>query len=121
MRSVVLVSFIAHRVVSQGEPPCSICGDGLEVGAPDTIFAFTGQPAVACGRLEQAGADGFIAAATCVQLPVVIGDTCVCQPIQTGPTLTPVTIAPAVPGAPTLTPVTLAPVLQPGPITMAPV
>lgn len=57
---------------------------GLQVGTPDAIFAFPGQPVVTCGVLEQTGEAGLIGADTCVQLPAVIGAVCECQLIETG-------------------------------------
>lgn len=67
---------------------CSICGNDLEVGNPDAIFVFPGQPAVPCGLLQTAGETGLIPLDQCPFLPSLIGD-CECGPIAPPPTEAP--------------------------------
>jgi len=69
--------------------PCSVCGDGKEVGEPDAIFEFPGQPVVSCGKLQDAGANGVIPTADCNFLPTLIG-VCECTDIPSAPTKSPV-------------------------------
>jgi len=63
---------------------CSVCGDGLQVTAPDEVFAFPGQPAVPCGDLEIAGENGQIPLAQCPFLPPLL-TVCECAPITAAP------------------------------------
>eukprot|EP00547_Thalassionema_nitzschioides_P014247 CAMPEP_0194232680 /NCGR_PEP_ID=MMETSP0158-20130606/961_1 /TAXON_ID=33649 /ORGANISM="Thalassionema nitzschioides, Strain L26-B" /LENGTH=274 /DNA_ID=CAMNT_0038965477 /DNA_START=36 /DNA_END=860 /DNA_ORIENTATION=+ len=100
---------------------CSICGDGKEVGAPDAIFVFPGQPAVPCGLLEEGGREGTIPLAQCkflVTLPEL--DVCECQPIA--PIPAPIT-SPPVTSAPDPESETVSPVVPPtqAPATAAPI
>lgn len=60
--------------------PCSICGDGMKVGNPLANLNLPGQPEVACGALETAGANGVIPSEQCVFLPSLVTDVCECIP-----------------------------------------
>ena len=60
---------------AQTYTPCSVCGDGLEVGNPDAIYYFG-----SCGELENFGVTGFIDATGCEALPQLISAICGCQP-----------------------------------------
>lgn len=66
---------------------CSVCGENSEVGKPDVIFEYPGQPAVPCSVLQQAGVEGFIPMAQCALLPQLVVDTCGCQgnEVETNP------------------------------------
>jgi len=61
---------------------CSVCGDGKSVTKPDAIFAFPGQPVVACGKLEEAGRDGTVPLNQCGFLPALIEDNCGCMEVN---------------------------------------
>lgn len=69
---------------------CSVCGDGMKVGNPLVNLALPGQPQVACGALETAGANGVIPSVQCEALPNLIADDCECIPSDTSTT----TVAP---------------------------
>jgi hypothetical protein len=69
---------------------CSVCGDGMKVGNPLGNLALPGQPEVACGALETAGANGVIPSAQCAFLPGLIADVCECIPSDSSTT----TVAP---------------------------
>lgn len=99
---------------------CSVCGEGLEVGAPDVIlFIFPNGEQIPCGILEQAGQDGLVSADVCEQFPPVIGTTCECQVIQMDLTLPPTSITETTIPTPA-DGVTLAPTKAPPIITHAP-
>jgi hypothetical protein len=68
---------------------CFICGDGLVVTKPETIFAFPGQPQVPCGQLEEAGKTGLIPLEQCPFLPPLVADDCGCA---LSPTASPVMV-----------------------------
>jgi len=61
-------------------PPtgCSVCGPGKFVSSPNNIFAFPGQPAVACGLLETSGFEGIIPLDQCGFLPSFVITPCDC-------------------------------------------
>jgi len=71
----------APLVAGQG---CSVCGDGKAITKPDAIFAFPGQPVVACGDLEKAGEEGVVPLSQCGFLPALIKDTCGCEDLDGG-------------------------------------
>jgi len=58
---------------------CSVCGPSLCVGNDDAVFEFPGQPAVPCGRLEQAGLNGEVPLDQCGFLPGLVVDICECR------------------------------------------
>ena len=66
-RAIVLASLL-----TAASAQCSVCGEGRGVSAPDAIFVFPGQPAVACADLELAGENGQIPIAQCGFLPPII-------------------------------------------------
>jgi len=71
---------------------CSICGPGLCVTHPNTIFSYPGQPEVECGVLEKAGHGGVIPLDQCAILPKLIKNDCKCHdgiPITPKPTSKP--------------------------------
>ena len=106
-------TFVAATFIAAVNSQCSVCGDGQEVGAPDTIFAFSGQPGVRCDVLEQSGETGLIPANQCGWLPKLIADTCRCQPTEASvqPALAPVTIP--IPPPPVPTEVSVQPAIAP--------
>jgi hypothetical protein len=57
---------------------CSVCGDGMCVTAPESIFVFQGQPEVACSDLQFAGFGGQIPAEQCPFLPGLTAKVCGC-------------------------------------------
>jgi len=57
---------------------CSVCGEGKFVSEPDAVFAFPGQPSVACGTLETAGLTGAIPLDQCAFLPGIAAPLCSC-------------------------------------------
>jgi len=61
-------------------PPCSVCGPGKVVGAPDIIFTVPGAdtPAATCAQLEQAGQMGIIDPLTCGVLALATQEVCGC-------------------------------------------
>ena len=60
-------------------PPCSVCGAGKVVGAPNTAFVVPGAEAdVTCGKLEQTGLMGSIEPQTCGVLVIASQDVCGC-------------------------------------------
>jgi len=64
---------------------CNVCGDGKEVGDPDAVFEFPGQPTVPCGLLESDGQTGMIPAEFCGFLPDLVDAQCDCVPIDFAP------------------------------------
>jgi len=92
LRVLFLSSLFAAANGQDGEP-CSVCGDGKEVTAPDAIFAFPGQPLVPCNNLQSAGAAGQIELASCAFLPGLIG-ICECADIVVP---TPAPVEPSIP------------------------
>jgi len=58
---------------------CSICGPGKCVTDFETIFAYPGQPAVACGVMEKAGHGGVIPLDQCGYLPQLVKNDCKCR------------------------------------------
>ena len=120
MKLIMFRTLVAATFIAAVNSQCSVCGDGQEVGAPDTIFAFSGQPAVRCDILEQSGKTGLIPANQCGWLPNLIADTCRCQPTEASvqPAIAPVTI-PIPPPAPVSIP-SPAPISIPSPPTPAP-
>ena len=87
---------------------CSICGQDMEVKAPDALFEFAGQPTVPCGALEDAGENGQIPLDQFSFLEAFIS-ACECGPAvaaPVGPLVAPIVpVAPAAPVAPTDAPV----------------
>jgi hypothetical protein len=83
----------------QGNPTCSVCGEGKKVGNPDANVVFPGQSGqIPCRVLEQMGTVGLIPAAQCAVLPQLISTICECEPSDV-PTTT--TVAPTTPAATT--------------------
>jgi hypothetical protein len=76
-RTSLLVASLVVLVNGQG---CSVCGDGKEVGKPEAIFAFPGQPAVPCADLQTAGESGLIPLDQCGFLPPLI-TACECKDV----------------------------------------
>lgn len=76
-RALVLATLVA---LTSSQETCSVCGDGQQVGNPEGIFSFPGQPVVECGLLEEAGASGLIPIAQCGFLPGLITSDCSCEP-----------------------------------------
>eukprot|EP00548_Thalassiothrix_antarctica_P001183 CAMPEP_0194139104 /NCGR_PEP_ID=MMETSP0152-20130528/8843_1 /TAXON_ID=1049557 /ORGANISM="Thalassiothrix antarctica, Strain L6-D1" /LENGTH=797 /DNA_ID=CAMNT_0038836853 /DNA_START=119 /DNA_END=2513 /DNA_ORIENTATION=+ len=72
----VTACFILLPSMVKGQ--CSVCGPGKEVGNPDAVFEFPGQPAVSCFILQQAGEQGLIPLGQCVFLPTLL-EVCDCQ------------------------------------------
>jgi len=64
---------------------CSVCGKGKEVTDPDAIFSFPGQPAAACGDLQEDGENGDLSTDQCEFLPNLITLLCDCRPISPPP------------------------------------
>jgi len=92
---------------------CSICGPGKCVTDFETIFAYPGQPAVACGVMEKAGHGGVIPLDQCGYLPQLVKNDCKCRssiPLTSeslpSPTRTPA--APKPTPSPTRKPTTIA-------------
>ena len=106
-RSLVVASLLIASVTGQcpsvPDGGCSVCGEGLCVGNPETIFAFPGFPAVPCGALQEAGYTGAVPISQCPFLPGLIGDCgCGTGSAEVAPP-TPAPVAPVVP--PTSVPV----------------
>jgi hypothetical protein len=104
--SLAFASLLLASVTGQCPPVpdggCSVCGEGLCVGNPETVFAFPGFPAVPCGSLQEAGYTGAVPISQCPFLPNLIGD-CGCgtgSAIVAPPTPAPVAPTPS-PVAPT--------------------
>jgi hypothetical protein len=98
---IYLVAIFLSLVVAITGQDCSVCGDGLEVGNPNAIFTFAGQPDVPCGTLQDAGTNGQIPLAQCPFLPGLVG-VCGCQDIAAttpAPGVAPVSLP--TPAAPT--------------------
>lgn len=60
---------------------CSVCGDGLAVGAPDAVFmlfSFVGEPDKTCGELQEQGDAGMISPDDCSLMPLLIHEACQC-------------------------------------------
>jgi len=100
---MIFRSIILSTLLSSVSAQCSVCGDGKGVNAPDEVFTFPGQPAVACNVLEIAGETGAIPVSQCAFLPGLIG-VCECVPLSdmTQETDAPIdpTPAPVVPPTP---------------------
>ena len=67
------------------DPPCSVCGDGIEVGNPDAVASLFHAPSgaqILCGTLEKMGLDGRIAPSQCAVMPSLIGVDCGCKSIN---------------------------------------
>ena len=65
-----------------GFPPCSICGEGLEITLPDVQVDTPRYGRSTCATLQQAGLDGLIAPSLCPMFPILTRD-CGCSPITT--------------------------------------
>jgi len=81
-------TIVATTTTAMAAESCSVCGEGMKVGNPLAIFSFPGQPEVACGTLEIAGANGVIQSGQCALLPSVITDVCECIPADSVVTTT---------------------------------
>jgi len=77
MKLILSFWMLASSTIVNGQ--CSVCGDGKEVGKPDAIFKFPGQPEVPCDILQAAGQTGQISQTQCDFLPSVINPICECQ------------------------------------------
>jgi hypothetical protein len=90
-RILITLAYLASVVNTADIGVCDVCGEGLEVGSPDSLFMFPGQPAVQCGLLQDAGEAGGITPDQCSFLPGLIGEVCECQLISPGsvPTIAP--------------------------------
>lgn len=67
------------------DPPCNVCGDGIEVGNPDAVASLFHAPSgaqILCGTLEKMGLDGRIAPSQCAVMPSLIGVDCGCKSIN---------------------------------------
>jgi hypothetical protein len=80
------------------EGGCSICGTGSCISDQDAIFVFSGQPAVPCSFLREAGYTGQIPLSQCPNLTPLIG-VCECRAFV--PTLAPSPEPPRAPIVPT--------------------
>jgi hypothetical protein len=100
-RIVITLAYLALVVNSADIVVCDVCGEGLEVGSPDAVFTFPGQPAVQCGLLQDAGEGGQITPDQCSFLPGLIDEACACQAIAPGAAPT---IAPFAPALDTIAP-----------------
>jgi len=74
--------------------PCSVCGEGKEVGNPDASVSLPGQAGqIPCGTLQNMGVVGLIPPPQCDVFPKLIGTVCECKSIL--PTTTTGATAPA--------------------------
>ena len=81
LSSILLALSVVTAVHAQEQQQegCSVCGDGLQVGAPDGVFEFPGQPPVTCADLEIGGQNGEIPLSQCPFFSPLL-DACDCQP-----------------------------------------
>lgn len=80
LRIVIALAYLAAIVnTSDVAVGCSVCGEGMEVGDPDGLFIFPGQPVVQCGLLESAGETGQVTDEECGLLSGLIQEACACQ------------------------------------------
>ena len=103
LTAMVVTSYLAREANAQRrQGRCCICGDGLlVVGKPEAILTFPGRPAIACGELEDAGAQGLISMGMCSSLTEVTRATCECIP--SSPTA-PTSPLECIPSSPTASP-----------------
>lgn len=80
-RVAAVLLITAATTTTVGAQGCSVCGADMQVGLPDAIFAFPGQPVVPCGLLEIAGQTGQIPLDQCGFLPGIVMADCGCQPL----------------------------------------
>ena len=67
----------------QNNPPCSICGEGMEVTIPDTILTIPGRTETpTCLEFEYVGRIGWIPASDCGLVAFVVSEPCGCAPID---------------------------------------
>jgi len=85
----LLALALSATTTAEDDFTCSVCGDGKEVGDPDGVFEFPGQPAINCGILEAAGESGLIPEAECLLIPPFIQDVCDCLDIEGSPIAAP--------------------------------
>jgi len=77
-RTVFIAAVFFMLLPPMAKAQCSVCGPNKEVGDPDAVFEFPGQPAVSCFILQQAGAQGLIPIGQCGFLPNLL-EVCDCQ------------------------------------------
>lgn len=69
-----------YKETRQANPPCSVCGEDMEVGDSGGLVTFPGQiGSIPCGILQNMGKVGLIPRAQCEVLPQLISATCKCQ------------------------------------------
>lgn len=83
----LLFTLLLSACVAEPNEPCSVCGEGMEVGKPHAGL-------IPCGILETVGELGLIPAPQCAKLPQLIGVICECKSTTTTTTTTPVTTTP---------------------------
>ena len=71
---------IAPIPPSPGFPPCSVCGDGLEVTLPDAIVMLPTYHPATCGHVQLAGLLGFVETELCPLITPLLAD-CGCATI----------------------------------------
>lgn len=102
VRNLLLVTFLA---ATKGHEPCSVCGDGKVVSAPEADFSIPSYEPKKCSELQFDGQTGNITPDDCKILPSFI-DVCVCidgslPPIE-APTTAPVATGTTIPLAPSI-------------------
>jgi len=76
----ILPTEVPTTIIAGDEDICHVCGStNREVGAPDAVFEYPGQPAVQCQVLVDAGLQGWIPPDACPSLPSLIDDICDCK------------------------------------------
>ena len=90
-RATILAALAAAVYGQAVAPPdgCLVCGDGKVVTKPDSIYTFSGQPAVPCAELQQAGLDALLSLQICQFLPGLINLDCGCAPSVDLPVVVP--------------------------------